>query len=285
MLTLLFAGGLRISPRLWAQAGQATPVQDLSIAPRRWAEVGAANEEHILNYDEGAPLRYRVRRIDARGETMREVIESKDGSVARLLEHNGRPPTEDETAAERERLQAIVDSPDAFRRHLRREAGSRAYAVELLRNMPKAMVWTYVPGQPQLPGATSPAVVLDFKPDPNFKPPSLVAEALTGIAGQVWVDTATHCVTRIQGSFLHPVDFGWGGVLARIKEGGHIELEQQRINDRRWLYSRLVEHISIREVLVHTTEENAEASVISVHASVPLQEAVRMLLAIPVSTR
>ncbi len=279
---------MQTAPKLWAQAQLAPSAQDLSLPPVRWAEAGAAMEEHIVNYDESAPLRYRVRKVDAKGETVREVIESKEGSVARLLERNGQPLTADENEAEKARLQAILDSPDAFLRHLRREAGSRSYAIELLRNMPKAMQWTYVPGQPQLPGATMPAVVLDFKPDPKFKPPSLIAEGLTGIAGRVWVDSASHCVTRIQGSILHTVDFGWGGVLARVKEGGYIELEQGRANDRRWLYSHLVEHITIREVLVHTTEEDTQANVIAVQSlpgPVSFQDAVHILLAMPAPTR
>jgi hypothetical protein len=278
----LFCSG---APRSQAQQPAA---QDLALPPVRWAEAAAATEQQIINYDESDPLRYRVRRVDAKGETVREVIESRQGSVARLVLHNGQPLTAEEDADERQRLQAILDSPDAFLRHVHREAGSRSYAVELLRNMPKAMQWSYVPGQPQLPGASGAAVVLDFKPDPNFKPPSLITEALTGISGRVWVDVASHCVTRIQGKILHPVDFGWGGVLARIREGGYIELEQQKATDRRWLYSHLVEHITIREVLVHTTEENAEVTATGVHplpAPLSVQDAVRMLLALPVPTR
>ena len=285
---LLVAGLIRVPHAARAQAQQPASAQELALPPVRWAEVAVATEEQIINYDDNAPLRYRVRRVDAKGQTLREVIESKQGSVARLLQHNGQLLTAEENAAERERLQGIFDSPDAFLRRVRREAGSRTYAVELLHNMPTSMIWTYVQGQPQLPGATSPAVVLDFKPDPHFKPPSLITEALTGIAGRVWIDAPTHCVTRIQGTILHPVDFGWGGVLARIKEGGYVELEQQKINDRRWLYSHLVEHITVREVLVHTTQENTEVNAGDVQPlpnAVSLQDALRMLLALPVPTR
>ncbi len=201
---------------------------DLSQAPVRWAEAASATEEHIVNYDRSNPLRYRVRRIDAKGEVVREIIESKEGSVARLIGRNGQTLTAEENAAERERLGDILNSPEGFLRRAHRDEGSRTYATELLHSMSKAMLWSYTPGQPQLPGAHGVAVVLDFKPDPAFHPPSLVAEGLTGIAGRVWIDAASHCVTRIEGRVLHPVDFGWGGFLARIKEGGTIELEQSK---------------------------------------------------------
>ena len=261
---------------------------DLSVPPIRWAEAAAANEEHIVNYDNHLLLRYRVRKVDVKGEVIRQVIESRDGSVARLLERNGQLLTADEDTAERERLQAILDSPDAFLRRAHREDGSRAYATELLRSMPKAMIWTYAPGQPQLPGTTRPAIVLDFQPDPKFKPPSLITEGLTGIAGRLWVDEATHCVTRIQGRILHPVDFGWGGFLARIKDGGSIELEQHQAGNGRWLYSHLVERITIREVLIHTAEENTELATTDVEplpTPISFREAVQRLLALNVPTR
>ncbi len=267
---------------------QAPSPADLALPPLRWAEWAGKSEQSIVNYDANALLRYRVRRVDAKGEFEREVIESRDGSVARLLSRDGHRLTADENTDERDRLQAILDSPDAFLRHVRRERGSRTYATELLQAMPKAMLWTYTQGQPQLAGATGPAIVLDFTPDPQFKPPSLVTEALSGIAGRMWVDAGTHCVTRFQGRVLHPVELGWGGVLARVKEGGSIELEQRRASDRRWLFSRLVEHLTIREVLVHTAEENVDMSATDVQplpTPISVREAVKLLLALPVPTR
>lgn len=279
-LALALCGALRAAGAPQAQSTN----RDLAVPPLHWAEAAIGMQERIVNSDDSAPLRYRVRRTDAKGETLREVIESRQGTVARLVERNGRPLTAEEDTDERQRLQAILDHPDAFLRHIRREEGSRSYALELLHSMPKAMVWTYVPGQPQLSDAQHPAVVLDFKPDPHFKPPSLITEALTGIAGRVWIDAPTHCVTRIQGTILHPVDFGWGGVLARVKEGGVIEFAQNQASNGRWLYSHVVEHISIREMLVHTSDENAEVTVTHVQplpAPLAVQDAVHLLLALP----
>ena len=277
----LHAPALTATPR----APQNTTAPDLSLPPIRWAEVAALSEEQIVNYDSHTPLQYRVRHVDAKGDVAREVIESTDGSVARLLGRDGKPLSEAEDGAERARLEDLLNNPDTFFRHQRREAGSRSYATELLRAMPRSMIWTYAPGQPQLPGRPL-AVVLDFKPDPQFKPPSLITEGLTGISGRLWVDVASHVVTRIQGGILHPVDFGFGGLLARVREGGTVKLEQVEAPNGRWLYSLLVEHLTIREVLVHTVEENAETTVTAIQPlpkPVPYRVAIQMLLALPPS--
>ncbi len=266
-----------------------TPVRpDMSVPPGRWAETAVAFEQHIIDHDTNNLLRYQVKKTDAKGTVVRQVVESRQGSLARLIQRNGQPLTTEENAAERERLQAILNDPSAYARHTHREEGSRAYAIELLRSMPKAMLWSYVPGQPQLPGTEQAAVVLDFKPDPNFKPPSLITEGLTGITGRAWIDANTHCVIRLQGTILHSVDFGWGGVLARVREGGAVSFEQRQVGPLRWLYSRVSEHITIREVLVHTVQEDAEVSVSDVQplpAPLTVQQAVQQLLAIPVPTR
>ncbi len=290
LLCALLVASAAIAGLLRAQSPppQAPSAADLALPPVRWAEVSTAAEEHVINYDHTALLRYRIRKLDDKGETVRQVIESREGSVARLIEKDGRPLTAEDNTAERERLQNILDAPAAFLRHIHREDGSRSYAIELLHAMPRSMLWTYAPGQPQLPGAPGPAVVIDFRPDPAFKPPSLITEGLTGIAGRVWVDAASHNVARIQLRVLHPVDFGWGGMLARVKEGGTVELEQRKAGDRRWLFSRLVEHIFIREVLVHTAAENNDMTATDVEplpAPISFREAVQQLLAMPVPTR
>ena len=64
-------------------------------------------------------------------------------------------------------------------------------------------------------------------------------------------------------------------------------LEQHQASDRRWLYSHLIERLSIREVLIHTVEENTEmwASDVQPEPRVPsYREAIQQLLAIPVPT-
>lgn len=259
-----------------------------SGTPRAWADAAAANQLQIINADGKVPLRYRIRKVDAKGTTTREVIESREGNVARLIQRNGSPLTSEEDSAERERLQSILESPGNFLSRRQRDGAARGYALELVRAMPQAMLWTFAPGQPQSPNARSPQVVIDFVPNPSFRPPTLLTEALTGIAGRLWIDSQTHCVTRIQGRILHPVDFGWGGILARISEGGTVEFEQAEANDRRWVYSHLSEHLTVREVLVHTVRENTEMDASDVHvlpAPTSYRDAIRALLALQIPLR
>lgn len=266
-----------------------SPLQHLPPGtPRAWADAGAANQLRIINQDGKVPLRYRVRKTDAKGTSTREVIESREGNVARLIERNGAPLTAEENSAERERLQDILQSPDRFLTHQERDRNAVGYALELVRALPEAMVWTFAPGQPQTPNARGLQVVLDFTPNPSFKPRTLITEGLTGIAGRVWIDAQTKCVTRIQGRILHAVDFGWGGFLARINEGGTIEFEQSEAGDQRWVYSHLSEHLTLREIMVHTVRENTVMDASNVQrlpGPISYRDAINALLAMQIPTR
>jgi hypothetical protein len=223
--------------------------------PRSWAEDAVRNELKIIDIEGKVPLRYRQHKVDAKGDTTREIIESKDGNVARLVERNGQPITAAEDAAELDRLKADMASPDDFLKHHRRDSEARDNAMQLVRMLPQAMIYSYVPGQPQPKGVDEQQVVLDFHPDPAFRPPTMFAEVLTGLEGRVWIDARSRYMTRIEGHVLHPVNIGFGFV-AKIFPGGTIELEQMHTAGDQWVYSHLDEHVTARVLMVKTLPEN-----------------------------
>jgi hypothetical protein len=109
----------------------------------------------------------------------------------------------------------------------------------------------------------------------------MVSEALTGLAGRIWIDARTGTMTRIEGDVLRPINFGWG-VVAHIYPGGHIELEQTCVDGKRWAYSHLDQDLTVREVMLHTVNDKTKMSAWNFQplpAPVSVQQAVRSLLA------
>jgi hypothetical protein len=252
--------------------------------PASWVAASNKNELAIVRSQGDIPLRYLQRKIDARGDTTREIIESSEGNVARLLQRNGEPITPAEDKAERERLEANLDHPEDVARHRKRSDEVRDEALELIPLLPQAMLYNFAPGQPQPKGATSPQIVLDFEPNPAFHPPSLLAESLTGMAGRVWIDRNSRCITRIDAKILHPVNFGFG-ILAKLYPGGTIEFEQSQVNEKRWVYSRLEEHLTARVLMVRTLPQNTTITSWQFRpmpSPMSYKDAVRDLLAMPV---
>ncbi len=279
---------------MWALAGyagaQATANNAalLSVPPRQWAVEGAANELKVINYGDSY-LRYREHSVDAKGDHVRDLIESKDGPVARLIMNNGRPLTDEEDRLEHERLQAMIDSPAAFAKHIKNDANGKKMGSDLIKVLPDAMIFTYTPGQPQradrvMHEGDLPEVVMDFEPNPNWTPPTMTADALQGINGRVWIDAKTHYLARMEGTLFKAVNFGL--FLARLYPGGKLTFEQSKVADNRWIFTRFTEHVDVR-VLVKTLRENVEieSANYSVVPAMSYQEAIRMLWAAPLPGR
>ena len=262
----------------------------LARPPKEWAIQAASSEVAVVEYRDSF-LRYRVHIVGAKGDQVRDVIESRDGTVARLIFRDNRPLTSEEDTAEHERLQAMLDSPTAFAKHIKSDLSGKKLAIELVRLMPEAMLFSYTAGQPQRQRADAnhgePAeIVLDFRPDPNWSPPTMTSEALTGLQGRLWIDPRTGHVARLEGEVFRGVNLGWG-MVAHINPGGKVALEQIRVpaasSRDRWIFSHFVEHITLRALMIKNVSEDTQIDSFDFGEipSMSYQEAIKTLLQTP----
>ncbi len=251
-------------------------------APRDWAVDTAADEVVILHH-QNSYLRYRMHLVDAKGDQTRDVIESRDGTVARLILRDGKPLTTDEDASERSRLDDLAASPGAFFKHVRNEDSGKKLAADLISMMPDAMLYTYAPGQP--PSGLDHGdgeVVMDYHPNPNWTAPTTTSEGLTGLEGRMWIDTKSRQMLRMEGHIFKPVNFGWG-MLAHIYPGGNLLLEQADAGGGRWIYTLFTQQISVRALMVKQMNVHTEVRASDFQTIGPLsyRDAIQMLLATP----
>jgi hypothetical protein len=225
--------------------------------------------------------------INERGDQVRDVIESKDGTVARLILKDGKPLTEEQDKAERQRLTNMIDSPAGYAKHVKNAESEKTMADKLAPLMADAMINTYTPGQPQS-GSNGGAleIVLDYKPNPKFVPPNTEAQALTGLEGRVWIDAKTHYVVRMEGTIFRPVNFGWG-VLAHIYPGGKVVMDQTNVGGNRWIFTDFSMELSVRALMVKRLDIHSSAKTSNYETLGPMsyQDAIRLLLATPLPDR
>jgi len=282
---LICACALVLATALPVASPQPTSAASLLDGPARAWAVDCANNEALVIQHPGSFLRYRLHVIDEKGDHLRDQIETPEGSVGRNLQSDGRPLTPAEDAAERQRLNALLASPDAFARHILREQNNKQMGLNLLKLMADAMLWSYTPGQPQLPSQLSgePAlVVLDFKPNPAWSPPNFEAEPLIGLEGRVWVDSRTRRMVRLEGSLTHAVNIGWGFV-AHLYPGGTVILQQANVGGQRWIVEHIVEQLNLRAFMVKNVKQRLVFDTAD-YQPVPLmsyQQAIKILLDTP----
>ena len=253
----------------------------LSVPARQWAADAAANELKVIDYH--APyLRYRIHVRDAKGDQVRDVIQSRDGFVARIILKEGKPISAEDDALERQRLEDMLESPAAYAKHVKGDSTGKKMAVEIISQVPDAMLFTYVPGQPQRPGPhPAPEVVIDLEPNPAYHSPTMAGGALTGLKGRAWIDSRSHYITRMEVHIFQPVSLGL--VVAKIYPGGELLFEQAEVAPGRWLFTHFKEDLTIRAMLVKVIKENSELSG-SQHTEIPpmtYQQAIHILLDTP----
>jgi hypothetical protein len=257
-----------------------------SISPHALVAEAAANELVALHH-RGSYLRYRMETVNEKGNQVRDVIESKDGTVARLILKDGKPLTAEQDKAERQRLNDMIASPAAYAKHVKNGEADKSMADKMVPLMPDAMINTYTPGQPQSGrNGGAPEIVLDYTPNPKWVPPSTQAQALTGLQGRVWIDAKTHYVVRMEGTIFRPVNFGWG-MLAHIYPGGKVVMNQTNVGDNRWIFTDFSMELSVRALMVKKLDIRSSAKASNYQKLGPMsyQVAIRLLLATPLPER
>ena len=219
-------------------------------------------------------LRYKVHRITDRDDTVRDLVESADGNVARTLERSGKRLTPEEAGAEEQRLRSLTVA-DMTRRRRSGESTDK-FAVELIGVMPKAMTYTLTPGQPQLPQFSGPQVVLNYAPSPEFHPAGTAQSLLVGLAGRLWIDAETHHLLRLEVNITRNLNLVLG-ILAHIYQGGTMVYEQRPVSGGHYAYSHISIDVRLRELMVKTVPYRSTidtTDVVVLPSQPPLKQAV-----------
>ena len=168
---------------------------------------------------------------DGKQET-REVIETKSGSVDRLVSVAGRPLTGSEERAESERIIKLSHDPSAQHQLEVSHQKEAAQCKALLRIIPDAFLFEYA-------GASGGLVKLTFKPNPNFQPSSREGKVLHEMAGEIWVDATQMRLVSLNGQLTNEVKFG-GGFFGHLEKGGQFSVKRTEISPGHWEVKEIV---------------------------------------------
>ena len=177
-------------------------------------------------------MRYKLHKITPRLSTTKELVETNDGLVARLIAVNGEPLSDSAEKKEQQRLDELLRDPGKQRHRKQGEDADAERALKVLRALPTAFLYR-LDGDSDSAAQPGTTVKFAFRPNPAFDPPDLETQALTAMEGEIWVDRVQERVTHLEGRLQHDVDFGWG-ILGRLDKGGWIEIEQSEVAGQSW---------------------------------------------------
>lgn len=224
------------------------------------------------------PFRYTLYKINEDGKsTTKEIIETKDGDVARLIAVGGKPLAPDAESIEIERLQTLLAHPEIQAHRHKREQADANRGDELVRLLPNAFVYHF---EGMADGPNGPCYRFSMNPNPSFKPPDRAAEVFAGMAGELWIDKKQERMVKFQAHLISDVNFAWG-IAAKLYKGGTILVDQQDVGERHWeqpmfKLSLTGKILLIKSLTYDTTEKESDYSPVPYDWG--YQEAVKALL-------
>ena len=206
-------------------AGSAQPAPAESNAANELVRNVVKNELKAMDEDHSHWM-YRLETAEHGARETKEVVETKDGDVTRLVERNGQPLSPEEQKAEDERMGKFVHDPAEQKKQQQDVADDSRKMKQLLGMLPEALTYS----APEVSGSTT---KLKFQPNPAFHPPSREAHVFHEMEGELVVDTKQHRIVEFSGHLIHTVDFG-GGLLGHLDEGGTFDVRQQEVGPGIW---------------------------------------------------
>ena len=169
---------------------------------------------------------YRLEKEQYGKKQVEEIIETKEGSLSRLLSIDDRSLSAKQQEAEDQRVQDLMTSRSAKRKLQRALDAEILQGRRLFKMLPDAFVFNYAGGDGIL-------VKLSFRPNPTFQPPSLEARVFHNMEGEMWVDCKQERLAAFNGHLTQDVKFGLG-LLGHLDKGGHFEVRQAEVVPGHW---------------------------------------------------
>ncbi|WP_155987607.1 hypothetical protein [Pseudacidobacterium ailaaui] len=272
---ILSAAVCGILPLLAYGKTQSEPSADVSHDPIALVRRASRNELNSSNANH--PYRYQLHKIDDGKITTKEIIETKEGDVARLIAVNDKPLDPAAEKAEIDRLNNLAAHPELQEHRRKKEQEDSDRANKMIRLLPDAFTYQY---EGMVDGPNGPCYRLSFRPNPAFNPPDRESEVFAGMAGELWIDKAQERMVRLDAHLIADVNFGWG-ILGKLYKGGSILVEQADVGDHHWETTHMKLNLTGKALMIkplsfQTTEDASHFE--PVPADIGYQKAIDMLL-------
>ncbi|MFI5089809.1 MAG: hypothetical protein ACHP7P_07100 [Terriglobales bacterium] len=216
-------GGAAVAPQTPPPTTPRGSAQEL--VRRVIANEDKASKEHMR-------FLYRLRTETPKtGTITKELVETNEGVVARLIAVNDKPPTAEQRQTDDERLQKLASDPQARAAKRKQQKEDEERTTRMVKALPDAFLYQYDGFEPGKNGQR--LIRLKFKPNPDYDPPNRELQVYQGMEGTLLVEPSDERLVKIEAHLFKGVNFGWG-ILGHLDPGGRFEVGQSRVGGDRW---------------------------------------------------
>jgi hypothetical protein len=184
-----------------------------------------------------------VKEVDGKEET-REVVETKSGSLDRLIAIAGRPLSVGQQRDESERILKLSHNPEEQRKLEQIHKKNAEQCDAFFKMVPEAFLFEYA-------GESGKTVKVNFKPNPAFVPSSREGKVLHEMAGEIWVDVTQQRLVSITGRLMNEVNFA-GGLLGHLEKGGQFSVKRTEVAPAHWEVTEVAVNMQGKALLLKT---------------------------------
>jgi len=203
--------------------GQSTP--EPGISANDLARAVVANELKVQDGNHSRWM-YRVDREEQGKKKAKEVVQTRHGSLDRLVAVDGHALNPKEEQDERRRIENLLRNPAEQQRIQQTQRKDAEQCEAFFKMIPDALSFSYA-------GRDGDVIKLSYRPNPNFQPPSREARVFHEMEGEMWVHESQRRLVRIRGQLTADVKFA-GGLLGHLEKGGYFNVEQREILPGQW---------------------------------------------------
>lgn len=211
------------------------------------------------------------REITSKGEVKKETVKVYEvfpipnrESVLKLISENGVDLSPERAAREDKRVTEELEKAEREREKDEREAERRKAKEQAKRAANKEdedpgisqflRACEFVsPRREQFNGRE--VIVFDFRPRPGFRPSNRAESLITKLVGVVWIDPLDKQVIRLEARLAEAFKIG-GGLVASLKPGAAMVMEQTRMIEGVWLPKFAQVNLSLKIFLFAGTNLN-----------------------------
>jgi hypothetical protein len=201
----------------------------------------AVQNEVASNSGPGLHFMFKDRRQTAHLSQTKLIVETRDAAAGLVIEQNGRRLSPEERQAEEARLENYVRNPDELNKKRKQEKEDAERSARILRALPDAFLYENDGTQAGSESVGRPSdelVRLNFRPNPDYSPPTRVEQVLTGMSGHLLIDPKENHIAEIDGTLQKEVGFGWG-ILGHLDRGGRFLVQQADVGGQHWEVTRM----------------------------------------------
>lgn len=235
--------GRYLSPVVWTLfAVMAAAESALCASAEAKAIIAKSVEANQADFKAAPQYSYRKREKTSDSDKTSDVYMIAGSPYERLIAVNGKPLSKDEAAAEQQKLEQArkkrkAETPEQRRQRVAKYEKDRQRDNAMMSELTKGFDFKLV-GQRKVKGFV--VYVLKATPRPGYKPPNMETQVLTGMQGELWIDTKTYQWVKVTAQVIRTVSIE--GFLAQVEPGTQFELEKMPVDSGVWMPS----HFSMR---------------------------------------